>query len=606
MRAHLIIDSGLGQPQTHELDAEQPTTLGRHRSNRIVLQDEHASRMHAEVYCDGRRWYVRDNATLNGTRVNDQPITQPFPLSHGQVILIGRTSLCFQSEAGVNGAGQPAAPQTSAPKAETPAELDHLDDTVLCKDELAILCQFMATAIKERDARTLIHQALELIHTHVRAAVTGFLSLDPESPIPKLVVPNLARVDIQLSRRLTQTVQREGRAVWVGQRQDLAHGSESLLTYSDALCLPLLAGETALGALHVYRTLPIFSEREVRFCEVLAGHLANSLHLLRVQRTLEAENSRLRDMAPSADQLIGDSPALRQLRLTITRLATGPATILVVGESGAGKELVAVALHRQSQRAEGPLVSVNCAAIAADLLESQLFGHRRGAFTGAENDHVGLFQQADEGTLFLDEVGELSLPCQAKLLRVLEGKPFRPVGAETEVEVDVRVLAATNRDLEQLVSEKRFRHDLYYRLQGVQIRVPPLRDHVEDIPDLADYFLERLAKRYGRHLRLSRAALDALQAHSWPGNVRQFRSVLENAVALSDQDTLEPEHLRLAALPAGEGPPSINLEELKVWAVRRALQRTRGNQTHAARLLGVARETLRTIMKEHGIEREVT
>jgi Nif-specific regulatory protein len=249
------------------------------------------------------------------------------------------------------------------------------------------------------------------------------------------------------------------------------------------------------------------------------------------------------------------------------------------------------------------LVGVNCAAIAPTLLESELFGHCKGAFSGAVQDHPGLFQQADEGTLFLDEVGELSLECQAKLLRVIEGKGFRPVGGTGDIQVDVRTIAATHRDLQSLVQAGRFRPDLFFRLQGLQIHVPPLREHIEDIGELVQYFLKKLTVEWGRQIKLSPAALERLQEYSWPGNVRQLRSVLENAVALSETDMIEPEDLLLSSAPNPLEPPGLNLEELECWAVRQALHRTGGNISQAARILGIVRDTLASKMKKYGIKK---
>jgi Nif-specific regulatory protein len=419
-----------------------------------------------------------------------------------------------------------------------------------------------------------------------------------------MVLPKLARVDIHLSRRLTKEVEKQGKTVWLGTQPDALAESESLLFCKDALCVPLLAGETPLGALHVYKSGKLFAEREVRFCEVLAGHLANSLHLLRVRRTLEAENSRLRHHSTVADQLIGSSPQMEALRQRIARLAPRPCTVLIVGESGVGKELVALALHRQSSRREGPLVSVNCAAIAPTLLESELFGHCKGAFSSADRNHPGLFQQADEGTLFLDEVGEMALECQTKLLRVLETKSFRPVGGTAEVQVNVRTVAATNRNLEQEVATGRFRGDLFYRLQGIQIQVPPLREHLEDLGDLVDFFLRKLALEMGRTVRLTEAALQRLREYSWPGNVRQLRSVLENAVASGEKDILEPEDLAFMAGRSSSEPPCLNLEQLECWAIRKALRQTGGNISQAAKVLGIVRDTLSSKMKKYGIDKE--
>jgi Nif-specific regulatory protein len=606
MQAILIIEAGHGEPRVSSLDPAQRITLGRHRNNLIVLHDEHASRWHAEVFQDNGRWVIRDFGALNGTRVNGEPIGEKTALEDGHLISIGRTTLRFTVDTNVNGG--PPTPPTLAdhhPAKEADRHRLEIEQTVLCRDELTALCQFMADSVKEADPRALIHRALENLQGQTEAAVAGYLSLDPEDPLPKLVLPKLSQVDIHLSRWLTQEVQRQGRAVWLGAQHNLEAETESLLCFKDALCLPLQAGETPLGAIHVYKAGKPFTQREIRYCEILVGHLANSLHLLRVHRTLAAENSRLRNQVPTADQLIGSSPALHQVRQRIDRLAPLPTTVLVVGETGSGKELVALALHRQSPRREGPLVSANCAAIAAStLLESELFGHRKGAFSGADRDYPGLFQLADEGSLFLDEVGELPPECQAKVLRVIEGKPFRPVGATVEVQVNVRIIAATNRELQREVQAGRFREDLYFRLQGIQIRVPPLREHLEDLPELIAFFLDRLAAAWGRRVVVSDAALRRLREFSWPGNVRQLRLALENAVAVSDKDVLEPSDFLLTAAPAADEPPSLNLEELEAWAIRQTLRRTNGNVSQAARELGIVRDTLTNKMKKYGIGRE--
>jgi DNA-binding NtrC family response regulator len=424
--------------------------------------------------------------------------------------------------------------------------------------------------------------------------------------MPKLVLPELAAVDIHLSRQLTQRAQQSGQLVWLGGGGADESHSDSLLVYKDAVCVPLRAGATPLGALHVYRASRSFSEREVRFCEVLAGYLAKCLHLLRVRRNLEAENSRLRVHAPATeDVLIGASPALQQLRQQIERLAPRPSTVLIVGESGVGKELVALALHHQGPRADMPLVTVNCAAIPGNLAEAELFGHCRGTFTGADRDRSGYFQQADEGTLFLDEIGELSLECQAKLLRVLETKRFRPVGADGETKVDVRIIAATHRDLEDLVRQGRFRQDLYFRL-GIPVCVPPLREHADDIPALVSHFLPRLCQEYRRPARLTAAALHRLQAYPWPGNVRQLHSVLENAVAMGDGDTIDARDLHLPAesLLTSDGPSVLNLEEMEARTIREALRQTGANISQAAELLGIHRDTLAAKMKKYDIRRK--
>src|SRR5690606_32914672 len=242
----------------------------------------------------------------------------------------------------------------------------------------------------------------------------------------------------------------------------------------------------------------------------------------RAYSSLQTDYQRLLQSSAGADELIGQSEPMLALKAKIARVSRAAGCVLIRGESGAGKELVARAIHRSSPRADRPMVSVNCAAIPADLMESQLFGHKSGSFTGADRDHAGYFQQADLGTLFLDEVGELTLEGQAKLLRILEGHPFLPVGATKEVSVDVRVIAATNRDLQTYVAERKFREDLYYRLSVFELHLPPLRDRGNDIALLVDHFLAHFLREHGRpNLTLSPGARDKLLHYRWPGNVRQ-------------------------------------------------------------------------------------
>jgi two-component system, NtrC family, response regulator HydG len=586
-------------PLVVDLDPQRATTVGRHRSNAVVLSDRRASRRHAEVYCEAGRWFIRDCNTINGTHVDGTRIEEPAPLAPGTEIRIGGTRLCFL--------GDPSELDTDEqPLNGKPADAGESGLTTLQADELTVLCEFMTTSLDQDAPRDLVARALSLVHSHTRASLTGFLSLDEESPLPHQVIPANARPDAQFSRALTRLAQKELRSVWLGADSGPEIETESVAAYTDALCVPLRVGERALGALHVYRKRRRFSAREVQFCEVLAGYLARCLHGLRCRRKLVAENRRLRRPGRAPDEkLVGSSPAMEHLRRQIDKLGPSPCGVVITGASGVGKELVALALHQQSPRGDGPLVAVNCGAIPATLLEAELFGHCRGAFTTAVADRRGYFEQADEGTLFLDEIGDLSPDCQVKLLRVIEGKGFRRVGGSEEIFPDVRILAATHRDLGQMVREGKFRQDLYFRL-GVGLRVPPLCEHPEDIPDLVSHFLTGFARSYQRPLRVTAAALARLQAYSWPGNVRQLRAVLENAIALGDGATIDAEDLCLPDEPAvvTEPPSDLNLQHHEVGLIREALRRADGVVIEAARLLGIHRDTLSAKMKKAGIPRE--
>ena len=281
-----------------------------------------------------------------------------------------------------------------------------------------------------------------------------------------------------------------------------------------------------------------------------------------VQHALDL-NQRRRDVGDKlrADaglgRLGGDSPAMQTLRATVAKVARSQAPISIAGESGVGKELVARTIHAEGGRASGPFVPVNCGAIPAELMESEFFGHKKGSFTGAHADKAGLFQAADGGTLFLDEIAELPLPMQVKLLRAIQEKSIRPVGASTEVPVDVRILSATHKDLGALVADGRFRHDLYYRINVIELRVPPLRERGDDLPILADAILSRLAQAQGRTVpQLGADALAALRAYPFPGNVRELENILERALALADGDLIEAADLRLPAGASTAKPAS--------------------------------------------------
>lgn len=309
-------------------------------------------------------------------------------------------------------------------------------------------------------------------------------------------------------------------------------------------------------------------------------------------------------------KLLGDSPAMQRLFNDLRRVADTDASVLITGESGTGKELVAKALHEQSRRRERPFVAINCAALPESLLESELFGHKRGAFTDAVTDKKGLFVQADGGTLFLDELGELPLSLQPKLLRALEERKVRPVGSEKEIPFDVRLIAATNRDLETAAEEKRFREDLYFRINVIQIQLPPLRSRGTDVLLLAQHYLEEFARASGKQITgLSDATAQKLLDYSWPGNVRELRNAIERAVALARFDRIAVEDLpdkirnyQGTQLELGGDNPSelLKMEEVERRYIRHVLKVARGNRTLAAQVLGFDRKTLYRKLKQMG------
>jgi Nif-specific regulatory protein len=450
--------------------------------------------------------------------------------------------------------------------------------------------------------------ALDLLRKRTNASVVGFLSVNDEGGLqPKLVIPRDATNRVTLNQSLTELVSRQGHAVWVA-NQSSKDGAQDLGHFADAVCAPLVrrdgSNRTTVGAIHVYLEDGRFRQSDFDFIISVANIVAIALVRAREVLTLRSDYQRLVEKSPGYDELIGDCAPMRDLKSKINRVARAPGCVLVRGESGSGKELVARAIHRSSQRADRPMVSVNCAAIPADLMESQLFGHKAGSFTGADRDHIGFFQQADLGTLFLDEVGELTAAGQAKLLRILEGHPFLPVGATEEVSVDVRVIAATNQNLQKYVRDKRFREDLYYRLSVFELHLPPLRDRGDDINILTDFFLDHFRRLHGRpNLGLTDAARNRLREYHWPGNVRQLRNVIDSAVVLADDESIRPHDLALRDSGSSSELETLRIDEWEKRLITEALNRTGDNVPEAAKLLGIGRATLYRKIEQYHIER---
>ena len=334
--------------------------------------------------------------------------------------------------------------------------------------------------------------------------------------------------------------------------------------------------------------------------EHLEHRLAKALRRVDLEVEVRRLHRRLGEARGSS--IVGRSPAIQRVLALIERIADSDAAVLISGESGVGKELVARELHSQSGRSEGPFIAVNCAAVPANLLESELFGHVRGAFTDARRARDGLFLQASGGTLFLDELGELPLEMQPKLLRALQERKLRPVGGDSLVAFDARIVTATNRDLESEVEAGTFREDLFYRVNVVNVHVPPLRARSTDVLLLAQFFLERIAERSGRSvLRIGAPAADKLLAYDWPGNVRELENCMERAVALARYDEITAEDLpdkisryeRGEMVIAADDPEDLpTLSQLESRYIRRVLQAVKGNKTQAAKVLGLARRTL--------------
>ena len=396
-------------------------------------------------------------------------------------------------------------------------------------------------------------------------------------------------------------------------RMDGIHALKNILEYNPALPVVLMTAyssvETAVEALRLgaydYLVKPLDFEALRHALEKAIEHSRLSVENRELRRQLSD--------AATRPGILGRSAPIRAMQEIIATVAPTEATVLITGESGTGKELVARALHCASARAEKPLVTVNCAALAENLLESELFGHEKGSFTGADRRREGRFAQANGGTLFLDEIGEMPLPLQSKLLRALQQGEVQRVGADAAITVDVRIIAATNRDLREEVAQKRFREDLYFRLNVICIEVPPLRDRAEDIPVLAAHFLERFASRNRKNVRgFSPQALACMLRYAWPGNVRELENAVERAVILCNGDLITERELPLVVTgpaPVDERQPEADaslaglpLDTVERRAIEETLRQTGDNKSEAARQLGITRATLHNKLRKYGLE----
>ena len=374
-----------------------------------------------------------------------------------------------------------------------------------------------------------------------------------------------------------------------------------------AACLPLRIKTRRFGAIYIdsTETRGKFRPEIEPFLNAFAHQAAIAIENAQMYDRLRVENRRLRKAVADANDfsgIIGKSKALRQVQETVRSVLDTDATVLILGESGTGKELIARALHYNSQKAEKPFIALFCGSLPESLLESELFGHKQGAFTGALHDKKGLFEEAQGGTIFLDEIGDISPKIQALLLRVLQEREIRRIGESQIRKIDVRVVTATNKDLQEEVKAGRFREDLYYRLNVISIHMPPLRERGHDVILLAQHFLDRFAQKANRQfLGFSQEALDSMLAYDWPGNVRELENTIERAVLLAKRDYLQPDDLRLDHVDRANGTP-MTLRDFERHFVEKILHQNDGNVTETAKVLDVSRRWLHYRLKEWQIE----
>ena len=485
-----------------------------------------------------------------------------------------------------------------------------------------MLCRLAFELAKETDVASLAKRALEGLLDGTQADAGAVLLLQDRDDLASLR-QMATRSDSThryrtVSDFLSSTVLRDGQGVLARNIMDDsqlgARDSSGDILATSVLCAPIRQESGPLGIIHLYSTDSgrALDPDDLEFTLAVADTMAVALRNLARREALaenldkvKDENTQLRERLGVESEIVGRSEAIERVTGEIARAAPSRATVLIRGESGVGKELVARAVHFSSPRRKGPFVCLNCAALSESLLESELFGHEKGAFTGATDRKVGKFEAAHNGTLMLDEIGEMSPSIQAKFLRVLEGHAFERVGGNKAIKVDVRVIAATNRDLEQQVAEGAFRRDLYFRLHVLEIIVPPLRKRPDDIPVLAEFFLERYNAETGRRITgFSTRATEAMLAYRWPGNVREMKNVVERAVVLTRGDVVDVDDLVLSTLkttgdteaemPTGKGGAyePVPLSEVERRHILATLKSTGWNKSRSASILGIERSTL--------------
>lgn len=615
MNPRLFVTAGPLRDSSFALP-EGDLSIGRDPANGIAIGDPALSRRHCLLVREGERFKLQDLESRNGTFVNGAPVQEHW-LTHGDRIALGDTVLLFLLQAGgesalggiefdeENGHLQPTVHLRPEDGLYVHPErmLEALPATSRLARNLNALLKISRAVHSVRDLEELQAQILDLIF-EVTPAERGaillgagdgeFSSLHSRSRLAGTERP------VRVSRTIVRQVLQQGVAVLAN---DVPHtqtlgGVESLVASQvrSLLCVPLQVFGRIIGCVYLdsSQSAALFDEDHLQLVTAVAGISAVALENVRQLAWLEQENRRLHTEINLDHNMVGESGPMREVYQFLSRVAPTESTVLLCGESGTGKELAARALHRNSPRAAKPFVAINCAALTETLLESELFGHERGAFTGAVAQKKGKLEVANGGVVFLDEIAELAPALQAKLLRVLQEREFERVGGLRSIPVDIRLITATNKDLEQAVREGTFRPDLYYRLNVVSLTMPPLRDRKADIPQLVRYFVDKHCKKCKlRPKEVSEAARACLVQYDWPGNVRELENALERAVVLGAAEVILPEDLPETVLEseavAGASTAGYHnaVKDLKKQLILKALEEARGNYTEAARILGV-------------------
>ncbi len=610
-------------------------SIGRHTSNQICVGDLRVSRRHCLLRCNRDRFTLVDLESRNGSFVNGVPVKER-ELEEGDRIEIGDSVFLFLcQEPEDRPAPTPVRLEEGGLPSTTTVRLRREDAVYALATEagtaarsarkardLDALLRISLSINSIRELEPLQHRLLDLIFEVIPAQrgailLTGSGAEDFVSVFGRERSSASSR-PLHVSRTVIRQVLQERAGILsndVLQGQDFSPAQSLVASQvSSLLAAPLMLFERVIGAIYLDTSNPAvrFDEDHLQLLTGIAGIAAIALDNARQIERLESENERLQSEIQIEHNLVGESAAMREVLQFIAKVAPHDSTVLICGESGTGKELVARALHANSPRAPKPFVAINCAALPDSLLESELFGHERGAFTGAVSQKKGKLEVANEGTVFLDEIGELAPLLQAKMLRVLQEREFERVGGTHPLKLDVRLIAATNRNLEEAIRNGTFRQDLYFRLNVVSITIPPLRERRGDIPLLATHFAakhSRLCKR--RPMGLSPEARECLMRYDWPGNVRELENVIERAVVMSSGGVIRPEDLPEEVVESARatGAPSTRYHEAiqqeKKRLILQAFGQAAGNYTEAAKLLGVHPNYLHRLIRNLNLKGEL-
>jgi transcriptional regulator with GAF, ATPase, and Fis domain len=632
LRPRLVVTAGPSKDAVISLTQEE-ATVGRDPNNFVAISDPSVSRRHCLLRRqeDGR-FQIKDLESRNGTLVNGVAVKEQW-LRHGDEIATGDSVFLFLLEE-----DERVLPASRVefddrkPTAETrvinPKDVLYLQPDRLLQElpsgspiarNLSALLKISRVVHAIRDLEELQAQLLDLIFEVVPAGRGAILLSEGagqefNSLYARTRHPGQHQL-VRVSRTIAHHVMKENVAM-LGvdvAASDALRDVESLAVSEvrSLLCVPLTVFERTIGCIYVDSTTTAnrFHEDHLQLMAAVAGISAVALNNARRAQWLEQENQRLTMEIRQEQNLVGEGPRMKEIFQFLARAGPAESTVLIEGESGTGKELAARALHRNGNRSNKPFMAINCAAIPETLLETELFGHERGAFTGAATQKKGKLEVADGGVVFLDEIGELAPALQVKLLRVLQEREFERLGGTHPIKIDVRVIAATNRDLEEAVRKGEFRQDLYYRLAVVKLTMPPLRERREDIAMLTRHFVQKTAKRCNvKPKPVSREAMAALVNYEWPGNVRELENAVERALVMGASDAILLEDLPESLLEQEspeemhEGRYHASVKELKKQLISNAVAQTRGNYVDAAAILGVHPNYLHRLIRNLGLK----